>query len=98
LGARLAGIMAEPHVGELMAEWGGLDLGDLDALRAADAAGDGEAGARLISDEVAEACVLVGDAARIRERIDEYVEAGVEHALLLPRLPDFERVADALAP
>ncbi len=98
LRARLAGIMAEPHVGELMADWGGLDLGDLEALRAADAAGDREVGAGLISDEVAEACTLVGDAGRIRERIDEYVEAGVEHALLLPRLPDFERVADALAP
>ena len=98
LRARLAGIMAEPHVGELMAEWGGLDLGDLDALRAADALDDRETGAQLISDEVAEACALVGDAGRIRERIEEYREAGVQHPLLLPRLPDFEEVADALAP
>ena len=98
LRARLAGIVAEPHVGELMAERGGIDPGDLDALRAADAAGDREAGARLVSDEVAEACTLVGDAGRIRERVEEYVEAGVDHALLLPRLPDFERVAEALAP
>lgn len=98
LRARLAGIMAEQHVGELMAEWGGLDLGDLDALRAADASGDREAGAQLIGDEVAEACALVGDAGRIRERIEEYREAGVEHPLLLPRLPDFEEVADTLAP
>lgn len=98
LRARLAGIMAEPHVGELMAGWGGLDLGDLDALRVADAAGDRDAGAQLISDEVAEACALVGDAGRIRERIEEYREAGVDHPLLLPRLPDFEEVADALAP
>ncbi|MXZ63394.1 MAG: LLM class flavin-dependent oxidoreductase [Chloroflexi bacterium] len=98
LRARLAGIMAEPHVGELMAGWGGLALGNLDALRAADAAGDRDAGAQLISDEVAEACALVGDAGRIRERIEEYREAGVEHPLLLPRLPDFEEVADALAP
>ena len=90
--------MAEPHVGELMADWGGLDLGDLDALRAADASGDRDAGARLIADEVADACALVGDAGRVRERVAEYVEAGVDHALLLPRLPDFERVADALAP
>ncbi|MXZ47391.1 MAG: LLM class flavin-dependent oxidoreductase [Chloroflexi bacterium] len=98
LRARLAGIMAEPHVGELMAEWGGLDLGNLDALRAADAAGDRDAGAQLIGDEVAEACTLVGDAGRIRERTEEYREAGVDHPLLLPRLPDFEEVADALAP
>ena len=98
LRARLAGIMAEPHIGELMVERGGVDLGDLDALRAADAAGDREAGARLVSDEVAEACTLVGDAGRIRERIEEYVEAGVDRPLLLPRLPDFERAAEALAP
>ncbi|MCY3656652.1 MAG: LLM class flavin-dependent oxidoreductase [Chloroflexi bacterium] len=98
LRARLAGIMAEPHVGELMAGWGSLDLGDLDALRAADAAGDRDAGAQLISDEAAEACALVGDAGRIRERIEEYRQAGVDHPLLLPRLPDFEEVANALAP
>ncbi|MDE2695546.1 MAG: LLM class flavin-dependent oxidoreductase [Chloroflexota bacterium] len=98
LRARLAGIMAEPHVGELMAEWGGLDLGNLDALRGADAAGDRDAGAQLISDAVAEACALVGDAGRIRERIEEYREAGVDHPLLLPHLPDFEEVANALAP
>lgn len=98
LRARLAGIMAEPYVGELMAERGGLNLGDLDTLRAADSAGDREAGARLIRDEVAAACTLVGDAGRIRERVEEYVEAGVDRPLLLPRLPDFERVAEALAP
>lgn len=98
LRARLAGIMAEPHVGELMADWGGLELGDLDALRAADAAGDRDTGAQLVGDEVAEACALVGDAGRVRERIEEYREAGVDHPLLLPRLPDFEEVADALAP
>ena len=98
LRGRLAGIMAEPHVGELMVARGGVDLGDLDALRAADASGDREAGGRLVSDEVAEACTLVGNAGRIRERIEEYRDAGVDRPLLLPRLPDFERVAEALAP
>ena len=98
LRGRLAGIMAEPHVGELMVERGGVDLGDLDALRAADASGDRDAGGRLVSDDVAEACTLVGNAGRIRERIEEYRDAGVDRPLLLPRLPDFERVAEALAP
>ena len=97
LHARLAAILAEPHVGELMRDRGGLAL-DLDALRAAAAAGGGAAAAAHVAASDAEACALVGGADRMAERVEEYREAGVDRPLLLPRLPDFEAVAGAFAP
>ena len=97
LRARLAGILAEPRVGELMRDRGGLAV-DLAALREAVAAGGGEAAAALVDPADAEACALVGGADRMAERVEEYRAAGVDRPLLLPRLPDFERVAGALAP
>lgn len=94
LRSRLASILAEPRVGELLLERGGFDVALAERLRAAR---EDEAAA-LVGDDIARAFTLVGDAARIRERIEEYRAAGVDRPLLLPRLPDFERVADALAP
>ena len=91
---RLAGLLAEPHTGEVLLEWGGFDASLPERLREAGPA----AGTSLVGDELIDALVLLGDTARCRERIEEYRAAGVEEVLLLPRLPDFERVARALAP
>ena len=96
LRARLAAILAEPRVGELMRDRGGLAI-DLGALREDAAAGGGAAAAHVAAAD-AEACALVGSADRMAERVEEYREAGVDRPLLLPRLPDFEAVAGSLAP
>ena len=95
---RLARLVAEPNVGELLLARGGFDPALLGPLRRTLAAeGEGEA-ARYVSDEIAEAFTLLGPAERCREQIEEYRTAGVDLPLLLPRLPDYERAAEALAP
>ncbi|MDA1062256.1 MAG: LLM class flavin-dependent oxidoreductase, partial [Chloroflexi bacterium] len=95
---RLAQILAEPHVSELLLARDGFDPGVVAPLRAALATSGSAEAARYVSDELVEACILLGDAEHCRERIEAYRAAGVDHPLLLPRLPDFERVAAALAP
>ncbi|PON15986.1 hypothetical protein C2W62_20870 [Candidatus Entotheonella serta] len=95
---RLVRLLAEVHVGEILLEQGGFDPTILPSLWQR-AAAQGEAAAvELISDAMVEAFFLVGDAERCRARIAEYQEAGVDHALLLPRLHDYQRVAEALHP
>ena len=95
---RLASLLAEPHTGEVLLEWGGFDATLPARLRETLAASGPSEAARLVGDELVDALVLLGPASRCRERIEEYREAGVQEPLLLPRLPDFERVAEALAP
>ena len=51
-----------------------------------------------MSEELAESCYLLGDAARCRERVREYVDAGVDSPLLLPRLEGFRETVESLAP
>ncbi len=95
---RLVRLLAEAHVGEILLEQGGFDPEILPALRAR-AAERGEAAAvDMITDAMVEAFFLVGSAERCRARIAEYHEAGVDQALLLPRLHDYQRVAEALRP
>ncbi len=95
---RLVRLLAEDFVGEILLEQGGFDPGLLPALRSK-AATQGEAAAvDLISDAMVEAFFLVGSAEHCRARIAEYHEAGVDQALLLPRLHDYQRVAEALRP
>ena len=95
---RLASLLAEPHTGEVLLEWGGFDASLPARLRETLASAGPSEAARLVDDALVEALVLLGPAERCRERIEEYHAAGVEEVLLLPRLPDFERVARALAP
>ena len=95
---RLASLLAEPHTGEVLLEWGGFDAALPARLRETLAASGPSEAARLVGDELVDAFVLLGPASRCRERIEEYRAAGVQEPLLLPRLPDFERVAEALAP
>lgn len=95
---RLVRLLAEAYVGEILLEQGGFDPGILPSLRQR-AAAQGEAAAvDLISDAMVEAFFLVGPADRCRARIAEYQAAGVDQALLLPRLHDYQRVAEALHP
>ena len=94
---RLVRLLSEPYVGEILLERGGFDPDLLTPLRAA--ASRADAGATdLISDDMVEAFYLVGDAATCRARVDDYMAAGVDAPLLLPRLEDYMRVADALRP
>ena len=95
---RLARLLAEAHVGELLLERGGFDRALLPRLRTTLADSGAAAAAVLVSEELVEAFTLLGPAPHARERIEEYRAAGVEEVLLLPRLPDYGRVAAALAP
>ena len=95
---RLVRLLAEAYVGEILLEQGGFDPGILPTLRQR-AAAQGEAAAvNLISDAMVEAFFLVGPADQCRARIADYQKAGVDQALLLPRLHDYQRVAEALRP
>jgi 5,10-methylenetetrahydromethanopterin reductase len=93
---RLVRLLAEPFVGELLLEKGGFDAGILPALRAAATEVGDTAAVEWISDAMVDAFYLVGSAAQCRARIAEYRQAGVDVPLLLPRLPDFQQVAEAL--
>ncbi len=93
---RLVRLLAEAYVGEILLQQGGFDPGILPALRTRAAAQGEAATVDLISDAMVEAFFLVGSAKRCRARIAEYHEAGVDQARLLPRLHDYQRVAEAL--
>ena len=60
--------------------------------------GDEVGASRYVSEELAESCYLLGDAARCRDRIREYVDAGVDSPLLLPRLEGFRETVESLGP
>lgn len=93
---RLVRLLAEPSVGEMLLDKGGFDTGILPALRATAAEGGDMAAVEWISDAMVDAFYLVGSAAQCRARIAEYRQAGVDVPLLLPRLHDFQQVAEAL--
>jgi 5,10-methylenetetrahydromethanopterin reductase len=94
---RVVRLLCEMHVGEILLETGGFDLGVLAPLRSAVADGRGSDAARLVSDAMIDAFYVLGPASRLRERIAAYRAAGVTLPLLLPRLSDFERIAVALS-
>ncbi len=93
---RLVRLLAEPDVGEILLEKGGFDPDILAPLRASAAQGGDKAAVDLISDDMVEAFYLVGSATHCKECIAAYRDAGVDQALLLPRLHDYRRVAEAL--
>ena len=94
---RLVRLLAEPYVGEILLAQGGFDPGILEPLR--DAASRADAAAvELVSDDMVEAFYLIGDAAACRARIADYLDAGVDAPLLLPRLEDYMQVVEALRP
>ena len=91
---RVASLLAEPHVGEIMLDKGGFDPSILGPLRASVADDGGKSALRLITDEMIDAFYVLGPTTRCVERIVEYREAGVDLPLLLPRLRDFRQVAE----
>lgn len=95
---RMARLIAEPHVGEVLLERGGFDASILAPVRERIAEGDERGAGELVREELVHACYLLGDADRCRARIQEYRDAGVDSPLLLPRLEDFARVAAKLGP
>ncbi len=95
---RVARLIAEQFTGEVLLGQGGFDTSILPPVRELVASGDESGAARYVSEELAEACYLLGDAARCRERIREYIDAGVDTPLLLPRLEAFEQTTESLAP
>jgi 5,10-methylenetetrahydromethanopterin reductase len=98
LRGRMARLIAEPHVGEVLLERGGFDASVLAPVRERIAQGDERGAGELVREELVHACYLLGDADRCRARIQEYRDAGVDSPLLLPRLEDFAAVATALGP
>jgi 5,10-methylenetetrahydromethanopterin reductase len=93
---RIVRLLDEPHVGEILLEKGGFNPGILKPLRAAVAQDGEKAAVHLITDEMVEAFYVVGSAARCKERIAKYRQAGVDLPLLLPRLEDYGKVAQLL--
>jgi 5,10-methylenetetrahydromethanopterin reductase len=93
---RLVRLLEEPHVGEILLEKGEFDPAILKPLRASVAKDGGKEAVGLISDEMVDAFYVIGPAARCKERIAAYRQAGVDLPLLLPRLEDYRKVAETL--
>lgn len=95
---RVARLIAEPYTGEALLEHGGFDPAILGPVRQHIESGDEAGAARYVSGELARACYLLGDASECRRRIQEYIDAGVDIPLLLPRLEAFQQTCRELAP
>ena len=95
---RVARLIAEPFTGEALLEHGGFDTSILGPVRQHIEAGDEAGAAKYVSEELARACYLLGEASECRRRIQEYIDAGVDTPLLLPRLEAFQQTCQELAP
>jgi 5,10-methylenetetrahydromethanopterin reductase len=93
---RIARLLDEPYVGEILLEKGGFDCTMLGPLRTTVRQEGEKAAASFIDDEMVEAFYVIGPAARCKGRIAEYRQAGVDLPLLLPRLEDYTKVVEAL--
>jgi 5,10-methylenetetrahydromethanopterin reductase len=93
---RLVRLLAEPYVGEILLDTGGFDPGILPPLRTLAGQGDEHEATRLIGNDMVEAFYLLGSAEHCRQRLAEYRQAGVDLPLLLPRLNDYQKVAETL--
>ena len=94
---RVARLLSEPHGGELLLKDSDFDPALAGRVRETAADGGTKSAAALIPEAMVEQFYVLGDAARCKERLKEYREAGVDQPLLLPRLEDFEAVASAFA-
>ena len=95
---RMARLIAEPYTGETLLSRGGFDTSILRPVRELLERGDESTAARYVPEYLADACCLLGDANRCRDRIQSYIDAGVDTPLLIPRLEMFEKTARELAP
>ena len=95
---RLVRLLDEAYVGEILLDKGGFNPSILGPLRASYAEDGGTAAVELIGDDMVEAFYLLGPDDVCRRRVAEYRQAGVDLPLLLPRLEDFARTADAFRP
>ena len=66
-------------------------------LRQHQADGEMDAAVRLVTDAMVDSCYVIGPPEQCRERVEEYMRAGVDEPLLLPRLEDYRNVAEAMA-
>ena len=89
---RVVRLLDEPHVGEVLLEWSGFDPSILGPLRRSVKLDGGESALRLVTDEMVDAFYLIGSEGRIRDRVEEYRDAGVTLPILLPRLEAFAEV------
>ena len=95
---RVARLIAEPFTGEALLGHGGFDTSILGPVRQHIESGDEAGAAKYVSEELARACYLLGDASECRRRIQEYIDAGIDTPLLLPRLEAFQQTCQELAP
>ena len=93
---RIVRLLDEAYVGEILLEKGGFDPAILGPLRESYAKDDGTAAVKLITDEMVSSFYLIGSEEQCRRRIAEYRAAGVDLPLILPRLEDYARVAEAM--
>ena len=94
---RLVRLYSEPNVGEILLETAGFDAGAATRLRLLYAEGDMKGAVGLVTDDMVDSCYVIGPPEQCRERVEEYVRAGVDEPLLLPRLEDYRNVAEAMA-
>ena len=94
---RLVRLYSEEHVGEILLETAGFDPGAAARIRQLDADGDMNGAAGLITDDMVDSCYVIGPPDQCKERVEEYMRAGVDEPLLLPRLEDYRNVAEAMA-
>jgi 5,10-methylenetetrahydromethanopterin reductase len=52
----------------------------------------------LVSDEIVDSMTISGSAAHIRERIAEWLDAGISYPVLLPLSENYDEIVDVLAP
>ena len=95
---RIVRLLSEPYVGEILLEKGGFDDSVLPAIRRSFVKDDGDSAKGLITDEMVESFYVIGDERKCKARVEAYRRAGVDVPLILPRLEDYERVANALRP
>lgn len=94
---RVASMLCEPLIGELLLEKGGFGSPSLRELRPLMNAGEEDKAARLVSEDLAKAMYVAGSRDECLKRVREYHDAGVSLPILLPQLSQFEDVAKSLS-
>lgn len=96
--SRIASLLTERNVGEILVQTCGYDSVILQAIRRDVQAGHVEDATRHIDDQMVREFYIIGDSGTCRRRIAEYMKAGIKIPILLPPLSDFKKVAVEVAP